>query len=354
MPCWIIGSGSECDVVVDQPTVSDRHCRLTRTVEGEFLEDLGSSNGTFINGVRVQGRARVHRSDRITLGKRVPMPWPLDSRSQAAPVPPRVITIGRAVDNDVVIDDSVVSGRHARIVVEGGRARIEDLGSSNGTALNSRERRIESAPLDEADVVFLGSYRIPAARLLHAGDEPAAEVTSRIVVRGPAMLFGRDRACDQVLRPGEGEETAAKRLLERVFTHYPRFFDGVVGDALYFDAPFINFCLDHHKQILVTAKGENRLLLQDAAGLFAQQGPGCWVAEQGRRTEQFWDEEDFTSCEGVKQPLRVLRTEETVRRRERITGEWQEKEETTTWSWTTALRKAQLSTHGLWRCGHGR
>ena len=35
---------------------------------------------------------------------------------------------------------------------------------------------------------------------------------------------------------------------------------------------------------------------------------------------RFWDEEGFTSCEGVKRPLRVLRTEETVRRRERIAG----------------------------------
>jgi ABC-type multidrug transport system ATPase subunit/pSer/pThr/pTyr-binding forkhead associated (FHA) protein len=199
MPCWIIGSGPECDLVVDQPTVSDRHCRLTRTVDGEFLEDLGSANGTFLNGVRVRGRVRVSRCDRITLGKRVPMPWPPDLPSQAPPVPARVITVGRARDNDVVIDEPMVSGRHARIVVEGGCARIEDLGSSNGTALNAPERRIDSAPLDEADVVFLGSYRIPAARLLHAGDEPAADAPSRIAVRGPAVLFGRDRACDQVL-----------------------------------------------------------------------------------------------------------------------------------------------------------
>ena len=36
----------------------------------------------------------------------------------------------------------------------------------------------------------------------------------------------------QLLRPGEGEETAAKRLLGRVFADYSRFFDVVVGDAL--------------------------------------------------------------------------------------------------------------------------
>lgn len=158
----------------------------------------------------------------------------------------------------------------------------------------------------------------------------------------------------ELLKPGEGEETAAKRLLKRVFTHYPRYFDIVVGNALYFDAPFINFCLDHHKHVVITAKGENRLLLQDAAGLFAQQEPGRFVAERGRRAVQFWDEEGFTTCAGVKSPVRVMSTAETLRRRERIAGQWHETEETTRWSWTTTLSKTQLSARGLWHFGHRR
>jgi hypothetical protein len=191
-------------------------------------------------------------------------------------------------------------------------------------------------------------------RTLTVKGEPVTEYFHQGVV---CHLIGQDLALVldvELLRPGEGEETAAKRLLERVFTHYPRFFDVVVADALYFDAPFINFCLDHHKQVVVTAKGDHRLLVQDAAGLFAQQEPGRWVDPKDRRTVRFWDEEGFTSCEGVRQPLRFLRTEETVRRRERIAGRWEETEETTTWSWATTLPKAQLSTRGLWRCGHAR
>jgi hypothetical protein len=170
-------------------------------------------------------------------------------------------------------------------------------------------------------------------------------------------LIGQDLALDldvELIRPGEGEETAAKRLIERVLINYPRFFDVVVGDALYLDAPFINFCWERHKHVIVTAKGAHRLLLQDATGLFAQQQPGRWVDIAEKRTVQFWDEEGFTSCEGVKPPLRVLHTVETVQRRERIAGQWQEKEETATWSWATTLLKSQLSTRGLWRSGHGR
>jgi hypothetical protein len=139
-----------------------------------------------------------------------------------------------------------------------------------------------------------------------------------------------------------------------VFTNYPRFFDGVAGDALYFNAPVLNFCLDHHKEVIVTAKGEHRRLVQDAAGLFAEQPPVRWVDGPGQPTVPSWDEEGFTSCEGVKRPLRFLRPVEPVRKRQRIAGEWQEKDETTTWSWATTLTKAQLSRRGLWRCGPAR
>ena len=156
----------------------------------------------------------------------------------------------------------------------------------------------------------------------------------------------------ELLRPGEGEETAAKRLLERVFANYSRYFDVVGGDALYFDAPFINFCLDHHKHALVVVKGEQRLLLQDAQGLFAQQQPQLWQDRQ--RTVQYWDADGFTTAEGVKQPLRVVHTLETVRRRERIAGEWRQKEETSSWYWATTLSSRQLSTRRVWQAGHRR
>jgi hypothetical protein len=156
----------------------------------------------------------------------------------------------------------------------------------------------------------------------------------------------------ELLRPGEGEETAAKRLLERVFAHYPRFFDVVCGDALYFDAPFINFCLQHHKHALVVVKGDERLLLQDAQGLFAQQPAQTW--QDRRRSVQYWDADGFTTCAGVQQPLRVVHTVETVRRRERVAGAWREQEETSSWYWATTLPQRQLSTRRVWQAGHHR
>ena len=199
MPAWLIGSGSDCDLVVAGPGVSDHHCLLRQTEEGCFLEDLGTPAGTFVNGARVDGRVRVDRSLPITLGRTVAMPWPDGPAPKQEPKKVRVITIGREPDNDVVIDAGVVSGWHARVVIEDGRARIEDLGSSNGTYVNSREKRIQTALLAETDTVFLGSCRIPARRLLNPEVDDAAAPTSLVTFRGSRMVFGRGLDCDQVL-----------------------------------------------------------------------------------------------------------------------------------------------------------
>ena len=102
----------------------------------------------------------------------------------------------------------------------------------------------------------------------------------------------------------------------------------------------------------MVVKGDERLLLQDAAGVFAQQSPQVW--QEQRRTVQYWDEEGFTTCAGVAKPLRVVHTVETVRRRERIAGQWQQKEAASSWYWTTTLSKRQLSTRRVWQAGHGR
>lgn len=189
-------------------------------------------------------------------------------------------------------------------------------------------------------------------RILKVNDEEVVEYYHQGVV---CHLIEHQLAVPldvELLRPGEGEETAAKRLLQRVFANYPRYFDVVCGDALYFDAPFMNFCLDHGKHALVVVKGEHRLLLQDAQGIFAPQPAQTWQDRQ--RTVQFWDADGFTTAEGVKQPLRVVHTVETVHRRERIAGEWHQKEEMSEGYWATTLSKRQLSTRRIWQAGHRR
>jgi len=163
MRTWIIGSSPDCDVVVAQPTVSGRHCRLSETADGYLLEDLGSSNGTYVNGERIASATCVSGREVITLGKSVPIPWPKATASQ----PARIIRIGRFADNDIVLEDQRVSAHHAQLIISGTETLIEDLGSGNGTFVNSRDQRVTRAvPLREQDIVFFGTLEVPAARLL--------------------------------------------------------------------------------------------------------------------------------------------------------------------------------------------
>ena len=80
----------------------------------------------------------------------------------------------------------------------------------------------------------------------------------------------------EMIQPGEGEVIAAKRLLERVLSRYGRFFDVALADALYMEAPFYNLCLHHHKHVITVLKGEQRVLLQDAQGVFSLMKPKVW------------------------------------------------------------------------------
>jgi len=64
----VIGRGRECDFEVADLTVSRRHAALSYEEKGWAVEDLGSRNGTFVNGWRVRGRGAVRPGDAVALG----------------------------------------------------------------------------------------------------------------------------------------------------------------------------------------------------------------------------------------------------------------------------------------------
>lgn len=181
---WIIGSAAECDLVVSQPTVSGRHCRLSRTPSGFLLEDLGSTNGTFINGFRISSTSPVTPQDTITLGKQTPMPWPPMETD-----PRRVIRIGRAPDNDVVADFANVSSQHAQLIVDERGITLEDLGSTNGTAVGVPENRVTRAPVQPHDTIFLASLPFRVSSLIQGRAEPLVMAQATQVV--PTQVVAR-------------------------------------------------------------------------------------------------------------------------------------------------------------------
>ena len=216
---WLIGADPSCDLSSDSRSVSGQHCRLTRTASGYLVEDLNSTNGTFVNGERINAATPVTRTDHITLGQSVAMPWP--GEEPVTGDKKQVLSIGRAADNDIVIDQEMVSSHHAQIIVTDDRYLIKDLDSTNGTGIGSPRNVTDEAELNRTDRVFFGSHSVAASDLLKtippvtrhpvtmvgqsSGEIPIETFStssgkkSAISFSGQTMTFGRSPECHQVL-----------------------------------------------------------------------------------------------------------------------------------------------------------
>ena len=65
----VLGRGTDADLWLEDPAISRSHARVTRRPDGHFLvEDLGSTNGTFVSGRKVEGRMELQSGDRIQIG----------------------------------------------------------------------------------------------------------------------------------------------------------------------------------------------------------------------------------------------------------------------------------------------
>ena len=63
-----IGRSPGAEFIVDAALVSRLHCRLTATADALHVKDLGSTNGTFVNGTRIQA-AQLKNGDKLAVGR---------------------------------------------------------------------------------------------------------------------------------------------------------------------------------------------------------------------------------------------------------------------------------------------
>jgi len=64
----VLGRGDQAEIRLDDPFASGRHARLTRQGPVVVLEDLGSTNGTYLNEELVGGPQPLHQGDRVRIG----------------------------------------------------------------------------------------------------------------------------------------------------------------------------------------------------------------------------------------------------------------------------------------------
>lgn len=64
---WSVGRSEENDIVIQDPNVSRKHAQLSRLENGFVVEDLGSTNGTLLDGAPID-RERIESGDELTFG----------------------------------------------------------------------------------------------------------------------------------------------------------------------------------------------------------------------------------------------------------------------------------------------
>ena len=159
-----IGRDTTADVVVLDASTSRQHAVLRLEGARWVFEDRGSANGSFLDGQRV-GRLPVDRPMIVALGSdnggcriRLVPPTPGRDNDPHTPTVPVFagastapgtftgtyrtssrVRIGRALDNDIVVDDLLVSRHHAELrTAHDGAFELVDLGSHNGTYVDGR------------------------------------------------------------------------------------------------------------------------------------------------------------------------------------------------------------------------
>lgn len=203
-----LGRGEGNQIVLDDESASRVHARIDCTDEGVECSDLGSTNGTFVNGERLK-KAVLGHGDEISIGATkwrfelagVPPPTgtivslgserQLGTVVEQAPITTIVadlsqpcvvefdggstrrhllsgeaLVIGRDPNCDVTLDDPAVSQKHARVERRRDGFAIVDLQSRNGTFVG--DRRVDDRRLHDGETIVVGSTRL-AFKAGHAG-----------------------------------------------------------------------------------------------------------------------------------------------------------------------------------------
>ncbi|MER5641248.1 FHA domain-containing protein [Kitasatospora sp. NPDC002227] len=172
-----IGRDPTGEIVLTDPRVSWHHALLHVDHDHWSLDDTGSTNGTWSEGHRVQhldlapGTSVRFGAPDGPCARLGALPEPTAVRQQPSaltsitgsyrpptsvrPLPARVVRIGRAEDNELVLEDLSVSRHHAELRARpDGRYEIADLGSHNGTYLNGQP--VLNALVGPQDLIGIG------------------------------------------------------------------------------------------------------------------------------------------------------------------------------------------------------
>jgi adenylate cyclase len=138
----VVGRGINSDIAIYDPTISRRHAELMIGTDGVHVRDLGSSNGTCINGTRITA-GRLHPNDSITFGKVLFQLKEIRTSGQGsgpAPIAPAAATPG-----DNIVRQLNVSGAGPTGITS--RDRRSGVGQLRVAAATAEERQAKKLSL---------------------------------------------------------------------------------------------------------------------------------------------------------------------------------------------------------------
>ena len=199
--------------------LSRRHARIFSEYGTVYIVDLGSKNGTTVNGADIRQKTAILRDgDEICLGGTLAYKVKLGVRLQAPQRTEKLVSltlqpehselgiqpivvrqfpflISKADDvfarykNDYPHQVNYISRRHAHIFLKGGAPFVEDLGSTNGTFVSGKRLDEHAVALQEGDVLAFGGhhfvYKVSLQKEEHAVDRTVTKLSQS--VRGPAQ-----------------------------------------------------------------------------------------------------------------------------------------------------------------------
>jgi pSer/pThr/pTyr-binding forkhead associated (FHA) protein len=180
----IIGRDKAADIHLDNRALSRRHAKLEKKGAAIWIQDMGSQNGTYVNGQRIEAPRALNGGDVIEVGRYQLRIEGVEEADANTPVLTlsgpegkhrfamvgEEIIIGRAPSCDIAIGHKSISRRHLRISHAAAQFYVEDLGSQNGTRINGR-RINGKTPFSVGDEVQMSDFTMQLGFL---EPEPAA------------------------------------------------------------------------------------------------------------------------------------------------------------------------------------
>jgi pSer/pThr/pTyr-binding forkhead associated (FHA) protein len=157
-----IGRNAGNDVILTDPYVSGKHACIVQNDDGSYsISDLGSRNGTFVNGLRIT-QCPLNYNDIVKLEEFI-IPWQqyFATVSENSPVGNiiKTFSVGRSSENDIIIHDEYASSKHAFFyITDLKQAIIQDNRSSNGTFVNNC--RVDTCVLQPGDELKIARTRL--------------------------------------------------------------------------------------------------------------------------------------------------------------------------------------------------